>query len=229
MANYPEMIVSGRQYSEGRVHICHIFYRTTRQIWRLGLRSSVLSRQLRDVGSHRARLRANDLSRHSYILRRTMLSLLALTSAWAPAPSGAMPILLSAHMSCGTAALSTGKAGLASEQCDKLSLGMRAEESVPIVHRRRSLVSQMMADAKTPPKIIICGAPASGKGTQCELLKEEYGLVHLSTGDMLRAAVKAETEVGMAVRDRSHMQRSCIILCAKPKCYLAVTALTALQ
>lgn len=45
-------------------------------------------------------------------------------------------------------------------------------------------------------RIIICGAPASGKGTQCELLKEKYGLVHLSTGDMLRAAVTAGTPVG---------------------------------
>jgi adenylate kinase len=40
------------------------------------------------------------------------------------------------------------------------------------------------------------GAPASGKGTQCELLKEEYGVVHLSTGDILRAAVKDKTPLG---------------------------------
>jgi adenylate kinase len=51
-----------------------------------------------------------------------------------------------------------------------------------------------------PPKIIICGAPASGKGTQCELLKETYGVVHLSTGDMLRAAVADKTEVGMEAK-----------------------------
>ena len=37
--------------------------------------------------------------------------------------------------------------------------------------------------------IIIAGAPASGKGTQCEVIKEKLGVVHLSTGDMLRAAV----------------------------------------
>lgn len=47
-----------------------------------------------------------------------------------------------------------------------------------------------------PPKIIIAGAPASGKGTQCEIIKERYNVVHLSTGDMLRAAVKAGSEVG---------------------------------
>jgi len=45
-------------------------------------------------------------------------------------------------------------------------------------------------------KLIIAGAPASGKGTQCDFIKEKYGVVHLSTGDMLRAAVAAETEVG---------------------------------
>jgi len=44
--------------------------------------------------------------------------------------------------------------------------------------------------------LIICGPPAAGKGTQCEFIKEKYGVVHLSTGDMLRAAVKSGTEVG---------------------------------
>lgn len=46
------------------------------------------------------------------------------------------------------------------------------------------------------PKIIIAGAPASGKGTQCEYIKSEYGCIHLSTGDMLRAAVAAGSDVG---------------------------------
>ena len=49
---------------------------------------------------------------------------------------------------------------------------------------------------KNPIKIIIAGAPASGKGTQCEIIKETFGLVHLSTGNMLRAAVAAATDVG---------------------------------
>jgi len=46
------------------------------------------------------------------------------------------------------------------------------------------------------PKIVIAGAPASGKGTQCETIQEKFGVVHLSTGDMLRAAVAAGTDVG---------------------------------
>lgn len=54
---------------------------------------------------------------------------------------------------------------------------------------------------KSAPKLIIAGAPASGKGTQCEIIKEKYGVVHLSTGDMLRAAVAAGTDVGKQAKD----------------------------
>ena len=46
------------------------------------------------------------------------------------------------------------------------------------------------------PKFIIAGAPASGKGTQCEFIKAEFGCIHLSTGDMLRAAVEAGSDLG---------------------------------
>lgn len=49
-------------------------------------------------------------------------------------------------------------------------------------------------------RIIIAGAPASGKGTQCEMIKAKYGVVHISTGDSLRAAVKAGTERGLAAK-----------------------------
>jgi len=56
-------------------------------------------------------------------------------------------------------------------------------------------------DAGKAPKLIIAGAPASGKGTQCEIIKEKYGVVHLSTGDMLRAAVAAGTDVGKQAKD----------------------------
>jgi adenylate kinase len=52
-----------------------------------------------------------------------------------------------------------------------------------------------------PVRIIISGAPASGKGTQCEKIRERYGVVHLSTGDMLRAAVAAETDVGLQAKE----------------------------
>ena len=54
---------------------------------------------------------------------------------------------------------------------------------------------------KSPPKIIIAGAPASGKGTQCEIIQSKYGVIHLSTGDMLRAAVSAQTTVGVLAKE----------------------------
>lgn len=48
--------------------------------------------------------------------------------------------------------------------------------------------------------IIIFGAPGSGKGTQSEILIGKYGLEHVSTGDLLRAAIKNETELGRAAK-----------------------------
>ena len=45
-------------------------------------------------------------------------------------------------------------------------------------------------------RLIILGKQGAGKGTQCELLVERYGVAHISTGDMLRAAVAAGTELG---------------------------------
>jgi adenylate kinase len=65
----------------------------------------------------------------------------------------------------------------------------------------RNYATQSSNEVRKSPKLIIAGAPASGKGTQCELIKEKYGVVHLSTGDMLRAAVAAETEVGKMAKN----------------------------
>lgn len=50
-------------------------------------------------------------------------------------------------------------------------------------------------------RLVLLGAPGSGKGTQAAFLKERYGCVHVSTGDIFRKNLKEETPLGLLARE----------------------------
>ena len=106
------------------------------------------------------------------------------SSAWSPALGARWVVQTTSDTTTGTSLISDKRAQLSRVEF----FIVRAKTSA-----RDSSSSTALFAA---PKIVIAGAPASGKGTQCEKIQEKLGVVHLSTGDMLRAAVAAGTDVG---------------------------------
>jgi adenylate kinase len=80
--------------------------------------------------------------------------------------------------------------------------GFRLEDLLAEVHRRQ------ICSTKPSQNIVLIGPPGSGKGTQAPRIRDELCLCHLSTGDMLRDAVEAGTELGKkakAIMDRGEL------------------------
>jgi adenylate kinase family enzyme len=69
----------------------------------------------------------------------------------------------------------------------------------------------------------LCGAgpPGSGKGTQSPIIKDDYCLCHLATGDMLRAAVAAKTPLGLKAKQAMDKVESLFVDCFSGRFFLS--------
>ncbi|KAK4804066.1 hypothetical protein SAY86_003883 [Trapa natans] len=74
-------------------------------------------------------------------------------------------------------------------------------EDVPSLDLMNELLRRLKCASKPEKRLILIGPPGSGKGTQSPLIKDEYCLCHLATGDMLRAAVAAKTPLGIKAKE----------------------------
>eukprot|EP00924_Labyrinthula_sp_SR-Ha-C_P011008 augustus_masked-scaffold_33-processed-gene-2.10-mRNA-1 protein AED:0.03 eAED:0.03 QI:0/0/0/0.5/1/1/2/0/446 len=82
-----------------------------------------------------------------------------------------------------------------------------AEKAIDIVEDTAVVAVNNEEDLKEKKLgVIIAGAPASGKGSQCESISSEFGVIHISTGDLLRELAKEENESDLAKRTREYMQ-----------------------
>ncbi|XP_052137730.1 adenylate kinase 3 isoform X1 [Oryza glaberrima] len=74
-------------------------------------------------------------------------------------------------------------------------------EDVPSMELMTELLRRMKCSSKPDKRVILVGPPGCGKGTQSPLIKDEFCLCHLATGDMLRAAVAAKTPLGIKAKE----------------------------
>ncbi|CAN6970454.1 hypothetical protein IGI04_033608 [Brassica rapa subsp. trilocularis] len=74
-------------------------------------------------------------------------------------------------------------------------------EDVQTVDLMSELLRRLKCSQKPDKRLIFIGPPGSGKGTQSPIVKDEFCLCHLSTGDMLRAAVASKTPLGLKAKE----------------------------
>ncbi|KAE8690824.1 Adenylate kinase 4 [Hibiscus syriacus] len=76
-----------------------------------------------------------------------------------------------------------------------------ALDDVPSGDIMTELLRRFKCSSKPDKRLVLIGPPGSGKGTQSPMIKDEYCLCHLATGDMLRAAVAAKTPLGVKAKE----------------------------
>ncbi|KAL3535961.1 hypothetical protein ACH5RR_004422 [Cinchona calisaya] len=109
-------------------------------------------------------------------------------------PNNYSPQLYSLHSSVSFSSSSSSSLKLSSQSFHHAPFNLNAKPN-------HKWGLKVMCSKSEPLKVMISGAPASGKGTQCEMIVKKFGLVHVSTGDLLRAEVAAGTEIGNKAKD----------------------------
>ncbi|KAF3330938.1 adenylate kinase 4 [Carex littledalei] len=90
---------------------------------------------------------------------------------------------------------------LQGERSERERESMANLEDVPSLELMTELLRRMKCSSKPDKRLILIGPPGSGKGTQSPIIKDEFCLCHLATGDMLRAAVAAKTPLGIKAKE----------------------------